>query len=51
MIDAAGVLLDDRSGVELGCHVVTGGADQLDSSLERLVVGQLMMSTYRLMYP
>ena len=39
MVDAPGVLLDDRSLVELGRHVVAGGADQLHAPLEGLVVG------------
>lgn len=33
------VLLDDRTGIEFGGHVVAGGADQLHAAGERLVIG------------
>ena len=39
VVDPAGVLLDDRTLVEVGRDVVTGGADQLDAPGEGLVVG------------
>ncbi len=39
VVDAPGVLLDDGALVQLGRHVVAGGADQLHAPLEGLVVG------------
>ena len=39
MVDADDILLDDGPLVQLGGHVVAGGADQLDAPLVGLVVG------------
>ena len=39
VVDAGHFLLDDRAGVEVGRHVVRGGADQLHPARVRLVVG------------
>ena len=39
VVHAGHVLLDDRAFVQVGRHVVRGGADQLDAALVRLPVG------------
>src|ERR1700740_931758 len=39
MADAFDVLVDDRSLVEVAGDIMGGGADQLDATLMRLVVG------------
>src|SRR5690606_27205753 len=39
VVDTDHVLFDDRPFVEVGCHVVGGGPDQLDSPGVSLVVG------------
>ena len=39
MIDARDVLLDDRTFIQLGGHVVRGRADELDAAIVRLLVG------------
>ena len=39
VIDPVDLLLDDRTLIKIGRHVVRGGADQLDPPLVGLVVG------------
>src|SRR5690606_14859337 len=39
MADTHNVLLDDRPGIQLFGHIVTGRPDQLDATQRRLVVG------------
>src|SRR6201992_1308563 len=43
--DVLDILIDDRAFVEITGHVMSGGADQLDAALMRLVIGARALET------